>query len=336
MSSEKKAYSEICTLLRQSVLPSHDVIFDITEKVSDLLEKEISDYRPPANNQTPGGLINLGDSSLSTIVVPDMHARPDFLQNILDFKLSDGSTVFHSLWHKQINIIFVGDILHSERNTRERWLKIADEFAEESYTGELISAEMLEGLSLLCGLLKLKEFFPENCQILKGNHENILNSTGNGDFAFKKYSDEGQMCKTFIQEFYGDDILYMIHCVERALPLVVLGKNFLVSHAEPKSAFSVSDIINCRDCKGVIEGLTWTANDEAEEGSVIQMVRQLTGMENVSDFIYLGGHRPVDGKFNLRQNGMFVQIHNPSMQNIAIINPEKKFNPETDIVEVNK
>lgn len=336
MSVEKKAYSEICSLLTLKELPSHDVIFDITEKVSDLLEKENTAYRPSADNHSPGGLIKLNNSSLLSIIVPDLHARPDFLHNILDFHLPDGSSVFHALWNKKLNVIFVGDILHSERNTRERWLKIADEFAAENYTGGNISAEMQDGLSLLCGLLKLKELFPENCQILKGNHENILNATGNGDFGFKKYSDEGQMCKTFIQEFYGDDILYMIHCVERALPLMVLGKNYLVSHAEPKTAFSLCEVINCRNNKGVIEGLTWTANDDAEDGSVPQIIKKMTGLDDVSDFVYIGGHRPVTGKYNLRQNGMFVQIHNPSLQNIAIINSEKKFNPETDIVEVNK
>ena len=176
----------------------------------------------------------------------------------------------------------------------------------------------------------------KNGQTVKGvNFENLMYA-GDPVSLAKKYSDEGQMCKTFIQEYYGDDILYMIHCVERALPLVVLGRNYLVSHAEPKSAFTMSEVINCRECKGVIEGLTWTANDEAEDGSVVQMIKQLTGLENVSDFTYLAGHRPVEGKFNLRQNGIFVQIHNPSLQHIAIINPEKKFSPETDIVEVNK
>ena len=52
--------------------------------------------------------------------------------------------------------------------------------------------------------------------------------------------------------------------------------------------------------------------------------------------IYLAGHRPVENKYNLRQNGLFVQFHNPCEQNIAIIYNNRPFNPEEDIIGVEK
>lgn len=336
MDSEKKSYEKILSILTEKKLPSHDEIFEITEKVSDILETEITAYRPAADDKSPGGLIDLSESPLPLIVVPDLHARPDFLLNILNYKINGDASVWNELENKKINIVFVGDILHTERNTRQRWLDIQEEFNQENYTGPLITAEMKEGLSLLWALLMLKTLFPDNCHILKGNHENILNVTGDGDFSFKKYSDEGQMCKIFIQEYYGDDVLYMISCVEKVLPLVFLSGNCVVSHAEPVRGFTLEEIINCRLCKGVVEGLTWTANDAAEEGSVDSIIKALAGITECDSFVYLGGHRPVSGKYSLRQNGRYIQIHNPSHQRIAIVDCGRKFNPETDIVEVGR
>jgi len=336
MGSEKKAYNYISSLLQANEIPLYDTIYDILDKVSELLENETGAYRPASKDGAPGSLIKLNDKSVPMIVVPDLHARPDFLLNILNYKLQKDNTVFHLLWEKKLDIVFVGDILHSERNTVERWQQAEEEFEQGLFTGPAMSMEMKNGLSLLCGLLKLKECFPENCHILKGNHENIMNVTGNGDFSFVKYADEGEMCKIFIQEYYGDDILYLIHCVEKSLPLVVFGSKCVVSHAEPSWTFSEEEIINARLGKGIVEGLTWTANGDAEEGSVEGIIEFLAGKEKVSEYVYIGGHRPVAGKYNLRQNGAYIQIHNPSQQNVAVVNSLKKFNPETDIFEVSK
>lgn len=336
MVSEESAFKKINKILDAQNIPEYDVIYDIVDKVSEILENELASYRPSADDNTPGSLIKLDDKTVPMIVVPDLHARPDFLLNILLFKLEDGMSVFHALWEKKINIVFVGDILHSERNSVERWHEAETEFEQGDFTGPSMSLEMQKGLSLLCGLFMLKEFFPENCHILKGNHENILNVTENGDFSFVKYADEGEMCKIFIQEYYGDDILYLIHYVEKNLPLVAFGPRCVVSHAEPAWIFSEEEIINARHCKGVVQGLTWTANGDAEEGSASGVIENLAGVNNIDKYVYLGGHRPVAGKFQLRQNGMYIQIHNPSQQNIAIVDASRKFNPETDIFEVNK
>lgn len=331
----KPSLDIVKTLLTQKELPSHDLLFQLAERASDILEEEKTEYRAVADNNTPGSLLDFGKNSLPCIVVPDLHARPDFLLNILEYKLKGGETVYQALSQQKINLIFVGDILHTEKKTKQRWYEIAEDFKQGIIVGSSITQEMIEGLSLLCGLLQLKIFFPENCHILKGNHENILNTTGNGDFAFRKYVNEGEMCRVFLQEYYGDDILYIIHCFERVLPLVAVGANFVVSHAEPSKNLSKNEIINARLENGVIESLTWTPNDVAVEGSVKEIIENLKGDRNIEQMIYLGGHRPVNGKYELRQSGLFVQIHNPDLQNIAVLENNKKFNPETDIVEVN-
>lgn len=332
----KQSFKIIKATLTEKVIPSYNVIFDIANEVTDLLMAEKTDYRPSASDGSPGGLLDFQQDLLPVIVVPDLHARPFFLLNILKYKLSDGDSVFDSLKKKKIRLIFVGDILHTEKNTYERWEAASLEFQEGLYTGPAISAEMQEGLSLLCGLMQLKLMFPENCHILKGNHENIYNHTGDGDYGFRKYADEGNMCRLFIQEYYGDDILYMIHMFEKNLPLMFLGNKCLVSHAEPLSAYKKEEIINARLDAEIVAGLTWTENDAASEGSVKNTILNLINQDDTGDYVYLGGHRPVKEKYRCRQNGLYIQIHNPEMQNVALVRSDRKFNPDTDIVEVAK
>lgn len=334
MKLHKKEFKEIKNLLCANTLPTHDYLFELNDKASTILENENDSYRPLASDESSGSLLDFQSEKLPVVVIPDIHARPLFLLHILQYKILGKTTVFEALCKNQICVVSVGDILHSERNTRERWIAAEIEFKNDIYTGPSMSTEMQAGLAVWCGMLKLKCMFPKNFHILKGNHENIFNQTGDGDYSFRKYADEGHMVNCFVQEYYGDDILYMIHCVERALPLVFVGNNCVISHAEPKSAFTKEQIINARFEKNVVEGLTWTDNDEAEEGSVSGIIKNLCEKEDVCDYVYIGGHRPVTNKFEYRQNNAYIQIHNPAAENIAIINSESKFNPETDIVEV--
>ena len=360
-------FKEIRNILNQKKLPDYADFFEVLNEVTEVLENESEFFRPKNDKGKCGSLIDFQNEDKLTLVVPDLHARPDFLLNILsadvrkiinenesDFLFcgtentegaESGKTVFEMVQNDLIRLVFVGDILHSENN-RNRWYQIEDEFEQKNYSGEKMCIEMGEGLSVLFSLCRLKSSFPKNIHILKGNHENILNKTGNGDFGFKKFVDEGEMCRLFVQNYYGDDILFLIHCFEKELPLVFVSKNAVVSHAEPKTAFSRKEIINARNNAEIIYGFTWTANGEAEEGSVGQIIKNLvceteknkceTANENPceKDYVYLAGHRPVKDNFELRQGGKFIQIHNVKKQNVAVVKFWKKFSPENDIVSV--
>ena len=371
-------FNEIKKILLERKLPDYDDFFEVLNEVTEVLENEDESYRPKNDDGKCGSLIDFQNEDRLTLVVPDLHARPDFLLNILsadvrkiinenesDFLFcknektegaESGKTVFEMVQNDLIRLVFVGDILHSENN-RIRWYQIEEEFEQKQYSGEKMCIEMGEGLSLLFCLCRLKSIFPKNIHILKGNHENILNKTGDGDFGFKKFVDEGEMCRLFVQNYYGDDILFLIHCFEKELPLVFVSKNAVVSHAEPKTAFSRKEIINARNNAEIIYGFTWTANGEAEEGSVGQIIKNLvcdaekeTEIENKDEiqtefenenvnqdennYVYLAGHRPVKDNFALRQGGKFIQIHNVKKQNVAVVKFWKKFSPENDIVSV--
>lgn len=345
--------------LCSSCLPEYEVLYGLLDKTGEILDSEFAFYRDCSDDELPGSLLDFQGQDLPTIIVPDLHARPLFLLNILNYKLpidflqknssvywsgdsvnSEDSgksiTVFEALERKLVRIICVGDALHTEKSTRWRWEEAYLAFQENNFVSEPMKQEMTEGLALLCGLMKLKELFPEYFHFLKGNHENITNTTGGGDFGFVKYVDEGQMVKAFITEYYGEDILYLISYVEHSLPLVAVTSNVVVSHAEPRCGFSRDQLVNAHFDGNTILALTWTDNNAAEDGSVIQMIENLTqSTENPFEiYRYIAGHRPVKENFALRQNGLFVQIHNPLLQNIALVYCDKRFSPETDIVAV--
>lgn len=328
------------------MLPFYDDFFTLLNEASEVLENEKTDaagYRPVASDGGAGGLLDFHKDELPLVVVPDFHARPYFLQNILDYKIFDDATVFEAISAGRLRLLCVGDILHTERGTRERWMAAEAEFNNEIFTGPAMSSEMQEGLSLWCALMELKKSFPERVHILKGNHENILNETGGGDFSFRKLADEGEMCRCFVQEYYGDDILYLMNCIERSLPLYFFGKRCCVSHAEPIRAFSRQELIDARMYPGVVKGLIWTNNGEADEESASGTVSNLfmslkaEGKTDVPEgYVSLGGHRPVTGNYKVLQNGAYIQIHNPGKQNIVFVRPERSINIESDILGVGR
>ena len=329
-------FQKIKSILSSSGLPTYDQFFEILNAASDCLENEKTEYRVKADDGKCGSLLDFHNEELPLLVIPDFHARPYFLLNILEYQIFEDASVFEALAAGRLRLLSVGDILHTERGTRERWIAAQAEFMRNIYTGPAISAEMQEGLSLLCALLELKTAFPENVHILKGNHENILNETGGGDFSFRKFVDEGEMCRCFIQEYYGDDILYLMNCVEKSLPLFYFGKRCSLSHAEPARSYTRQELINAKSNEDVVRGLIWTGNGEAEEKSARVTVQNLFDSRVPKGYLYLGGHRPVQGNYKAFQDGFYIQIHNPGKQNIVIVHPERSINLDSDIVSVTK
>ena len=338
----KELFEKLKRLSLAEELPSHDYIAYIADKVVTVLENENTDYRESFPAGKPGGLLDFTKFSLPLVIIPDIHARSDFLQNILSFVPPKGFlddcklNLYEALETGKVRMVCVGDILHSELRGIKRWERANLEFSEGIFDGKAMRQEMKEGLASLCMIMECKTAFPEVFHCLKGNHENIMNKSGGGDFPFRKFADEGQMVKTFMQTVYGDDILMLISYFERNLPLAAVFDSCVVSHAEPRRALSRKELVCGMGNADVVSSLTWTENNSALPGSVAAMLSSLTGKTRMNSLRYFGGHRPVKGNYALRQNNLYVQIHNPALQNITLVYENKIFNPETDIVSVEK
>lgn len=323
-------------------LPSHEALLALLEGGISVLEGENSSYRPLADDGKAGGLLDFTSDEFKDfplVIVPDLHGRGKFILDILNLKIG-GKSVLELLQSGQVYVLCVGDIFHSENRGRERWKKAFLECMAGNLVNEALTQEMKENLSLLEMLLSLKSAFASHFHILKGNHENVLNEDlrpKHGNVPFCKFCDEGNMVRDFLQHAYDDLILHEIYCFENALPICAAFKKCVVSHAEPATFFSRSQLINYHEDFSMVSfALTWTANGAASEGTVEHFFRELLP-ESARDIAwYFTGHRPVLGKYALRQEGRLVQIHNPDVEQVALVLPDKKFEPERDIVDVER
>ncbi|MBR1721214.1 MAG: metallophosphoesterase [Treponema sp.] len=321
-------------------LPSAESLLSHLESAIAVLEGESPSYRPPDAEKRPGGLLDFlaaPTDRFPVLIVPDLHGRGNFLLDILDFSV-DGRSVLSLLEKGEIYLVCVGDIFHSENRGKFRWKKAFEEYMKGNLVNEFLREEMRENLSLLEMVLSLKSAFAGHFHVLKGNHENVMNENQRslyGNVPFRKFCDEGNMVADFIRHFYDDLILHEISCFEKALPICSVFRDCVISHAEPADFFTREEIINYHEIDSYVTfALTWTANDDAKEGTVSHLYRELLGAPPSRKPFYFTGHRPVLGSYALRQEGALVQIHNPEIEQVALLLPNQNFDPERDIIDL--
>ncbi len=301
--------------------------------VNDVLVNENVDIRPYAGNDLPGGLVNL-KKNIPTIIVPDLHARVDFFINIMFFNMPDGGMVIDRLGNDTLQVVCVGDGFHSEIRGFQRWKKAFEEFKTDYRKHENMDEEMKESLGVMEMVMNMKINFSDNFHFLKGNHENILNENRDGNYPFRKFAYEGPMVYEYVRKFYSDEFLSKYYTFEKNLPLFAIGRNFLISHAEPETFYKKEDIIEYKSNPDLIRGFTWTDNDQAGESSVSRMLRFYLGDDKYNEAFYFGGHRPIVNNYNARANGKYIQIHNPMKFLIAVIDGKRPIDIDRDIIEL--
>lgn len=303
--------------------------------------RELPEETRPRNGAgPPGGLVYL-DKELPTVIVPDVHARVDLLLAVLSLRmplgrLSGGTAggagtagkadasaeppmLGQALAEGSAQIVFVGDYVHAEGRAIGRWLEAFEEFKTGYAEHRAMDDEMAESLGALsiCALLQAQ--FGRRVVCLKGNHENIANERGGGNFPFGKFAYEGEMVAEYMRRFYSGPAFDAVYEFEKDLPLVAVGPWYLISHAEPARCFEPEELVDYQDREDVVYGLTWTGNGEAEAGSVEQMLDRYLPEPVRSGALYFGGHRPVEGLYAERAGGNYVQLHNPERYIAAIV-----------------
>ena len=304
----------------------------LLERVQEVLDNENAQIRPPDSSGLPGGLVLL-KKRVPAIIVPDLHARMNFFLSTLLYD-EDGQSVLELLEQDELQIVCVGDGFHAEGRARERWALAFGEYQKGFKRHRHMDEEMRESLGVMEMVMEAKCWFPDNFHFLKGNHENIANEEGEGNHPFRKFSYEGIMVLDWVRRFCGEEFLSSYYEFEKSLPLLAVGDNFLVSHAEPLHFFDREKVIEYRQLPDVIEGLIWTANDDSEPGSVEEMIAYYLECEEGEDCYYFGGHRPVQGLYNPRADGKYIQIHNPNRFVVARIDGGGPVSLEGDIIEI--
>ncbi|OHD12747.1 MAG: hypothetical protein A2Z96_06575 [Spirochaetes bacterium GWB1_48_6] len=304
-----------------------------------LLENENTAVRPRDDLGLPGGLINLSPQR-TTVLLPDIHGRMDMVRDVQDLPLispeGQTSTLYAGLQENWAQLVCVGDYVHGEARVFDRWITAEQEYLEGYENHRAMDQEMAENLETVEMLLSMKLDFPDQVHLLKGNHENITNQLGEGNFPFRKFVQEGPMVLAWMQKFYPPIILELFSRLEKNYPLLARSQDFLVTHAEPSRFFSPEEVLNYRTNPEVVAGLTWTDNNKSEPGSVEHMIQNYLGVRPGSpeweSVFHFGGHRVIPGIFQTRAQGRYVQFHNAKLRIAAILVPGQTIDLTRDII----
>ncbi len=325
--------NRIKSIARRRTPPDSERMRILATLATNSLRYENRDLRPGDRDNLGGGLVLL-DHCIETILIPDIHARLDLMLSTLFFQDERGRSVLDRLATGDVQVVCVGDGMHAESRAAKRWQLAQREYVKRFRRHKYMDEEMRESLGVMEMILELTIAFPARFHYLKGNHDNIKNENGNGNHSFMKFALEGPMVTEYILKFYGADFLRQYDLYEKSLPLLAVGRDFLVSHAEPLRFFSREEILNYREHPEVVEGLTWTADGYATEGSTQQMLAEYLRPEYWPHALYFGGHRPVKDLYHRRARGRYVQIHNPNRFIIARLMPGRAIHLDSDIIEI--
>ena len=314
-------------------VPSLSGLDTVLVEVNRILASEDESIRPRDRSGAPGGVVELA-KDLPTVLLPDIHARPGLIWAALNYILPDSATVLDAVLSGSIQFVCLGDYFHGEGRVRQRWRRALAEFSNGFTSHATMDGEMIESLSVLMMIAALKSAAPARFHLLKGNHENIANESGAGNHPFGKYAYEGAMVLEYVRLVYNDELIARIYEFEKRLPLLAVGRHYLISHAEPARFFPRDEVIEYRNREEVIDGLTWTENDQAEADAVERMLGGYLGAQEAQTALHFGGHRPVTGRYNLRASGRYVQIHNPSRYIMALLAPNRPVDLSRDVIEL--
>jgi hypothetical protein len=306
-----------------------------TRAATEVLNGEPGEIRPYDRTGQPGGLLYL-HRDLPTVVVPDLHARMELVLSVLASRDEQDVSAADRLEAGQLQLLFLGDGFHAEGRAVARWQAALEEFKGGYRKHGHMDAEMRESLGVMEMVMSLKRHFPNHLHFLKGNHENIANEQGEGNYPFLKFANEGLMVRIYMEHFYGEEILSAYAAFEKSLPLLAVGGGFLASHAEPAWFIPKEEVVEYRSMPQVVYGLTWTDNEEAEPGSVQQMLEHYLGEPSATTAFHFGGHRPVRGGYNLRSEGRYVQIHDPDRYVVAVLPSGRPIDLDRDIRELDR
>ena len=305
------------------------IMEELLNQVNGVLENESKTCRPVDNNNRPGGIVILRQD-LTTLIVPDLHGRADYLPDLVRFKYK-GKRVFDLLSSKKIQIVCVGDGMHGERRVAARWKTALEEYKKGFSKCPAMAEEMSENFQTMAMVMRLKIHFPDLFHFLKGNHENIMDENGNGNHPFSKFAAEGPMTRLYIEMFYGSDFLNLYNRFEKNLPLMARGGFFIISHSRPGLSYKTDEIINYRSFPGVIEGLTWTRHQAARSGSTIEILDRIIG-DSPGQRLWFVGHTAIKNKYTFWEKESLFEIHNPGNRSLVIVDPLETFEPEKNIV----
>jgi hypothetical protein len=302
-----------------------------------------------------GSLLYLPD--LPTIIIPDLHARRAMLIAILSAQLVEGSSagkqVFELLRQGCINVICVGDIVHSEE--RSNWVVNLD----GEWMPELLDREMVSSLGAGAMIMYLKLQFPEHFYCLRGNHDDMSGELGTfRKFVGLRYNEqdnvvfvdghpvltgdkgEPEIVRDWIltREGWGQAFLDAWTQFEQALPLFAQGTSYVITHTLPGISLSESALRDPTRPREIT--LALTSNRKVNQTAIEETLDNLGIRDSIQHWFY--GHTPVpqeknDGKYEEDLDGLVIRLNNPKKPLFAYVptsGDARHFDPTRDVIYV--
>ncbi len=290
------------------------------------------------------------NSDLPTIVVADLHGRREFVMKVMSNNMEikgKRKTVLQHLIDGNLNLLFVGDGVHSEKGSdwstsqgKAQWSR-----KKPSELREVVSAS----ISTMQMVMKLKQTFPNQVHFVRGNHDYIRGIGGTTDelgIEFEKGGVNQTEAMRETMEYWlnvtssdavdsptsSGDIIDEWQAFEDSLPLMVKmnhrnGQFTIVSHSAPSEPLT-REQIRTGEVSTQLQ-LTLTDNREppsgiGEEGirhGVEQTVQNLGAA--LKKFRWIIGHREVLFPLtcSLQLGNRLIQICDSKAGLVAVIKP---------------
>lgn len=302
---------------------------------------------------TQDGLIQLPD--LPTIILPDLHARRALLIAVLQAQLTDGPyagrQVFELLQQGLLNVMCIGDIVHSEE--RAAWVINLD----GDWTTELLDKEMVRSLGMGAMVMYLKAHYPAHFHCLRGNHDDMA---GELTADFRKFvglkfdeqneplivdgrpvltgdKGESKLVREWVlkREGWGQPFLDAWANFERALPLLAQGSYYVISHTVPQIPLTAAEIRDPHRTREIALELTSRRGTNAD--AINDTLAQLGMQDTTQRWFY--GHSPVPpdtngGKYAEDLDGLLVRLNSPTQHVFAYVpasHDGRRFDPTQDV-----
>lgn len=182
-------------------------------------------YRPINQWGDPGAILELPET-MTPIIIGDLHGQVDNLLKVLSYP-----EIMSGLESSKYCLVLLGDMIHSDE---DRQLE-----------------EMDSSILMLDMVVRLKNRFPENMFMLRGNHESFSPEVAKGNV------NQGQVFEKYLIETRGQEYRDAVDRFFQLLPYIVKAPTFIASHAAPtRGLVSFDTLVDLAKLKGYAHEVT--------------------------------------------------------------------------------
>ncbi len=238
-------------------------------------------HRPKDADGNAGGLVEL-PSSLTPVVLGDLHARVDNLLKVLS-----ENGLMEGLERGDVALLLLGDEVHPEED------ELIEDMDSSVLIMDLIFTFMLR--------------FPAQVLCLLGNHDSFSTEV------VKHGVPQGLLWRKRLQALRGEEYVEQMELFYRLAPLVAVADGFVACHAgPPRASISRETLVDVRRFPALVHELTWTRArtpvfPAGYSQSDVNRFRKSLGLARESPLIV--AHHPVDDEQTVWLNARRFQHH---------------------------